>query len=247
MRLIVLRRPESVKRRLLLLHHAGGASSSFAQWRTADMAGTELIAAELPGRGSRLMDAPMTDWRSAVAALDRSISGLIPLPTVIFGHSMGGLLAFELARAADAVNRFRLAHVIVSGHAFPRRSKQRNLHELKEDALLRELRTLDGVAPELLNHHDLLELLMPTLRADLALVERYSYAPMPLIACPLSAWGGTGDPIASTADLWAWEAAAGCRFSVQQFPGGHFYFRNNQEAVCQALYRILQSETNIDP
>lgn len=240
MRLITLRRSEGATLRLVALHHAGGGSNSFARWRAADLPGTEVIAAELPGRGSQLAHPPFTDWRSAVSALDGVMSELVPMPTIVFGHSMGALLAFELARSEGAVRRHNLQHVVVSGHAWPLSHGQRRaLHMLSDEALLREIGALDGIAGELLEHRELIELLIPTLRADLTLVECYSYRLGPSVTCPFSAWGGRSDPIVSEADLRGWAAAAAESFDVQLFEGGHFYCEESNQAVCLALQRLV--------
>jgi medium-chain acyl-[acyl-carrier-protein] hydrolase len=226
---------------LVALHHAGGGSASFSGWRTASISRAEIVALELPGRGSQITLPPFLTWKPAVDAIDAVLADLDPLPTVLFGHSMGAVLAFELARRPSAVTRHSLLRIIASSLSWPPGENAKNLDRGKSDSdFIKSLRAIGGLREEVVQNKELLELILPTLRADVELVQSYVYKPGAAISCALSAWGGKTDPIVSADELAGWRTVAGNTFDMRLFEGGHFYFQEAPQPVLTALAALVK-------
>jgi surfactin synthase thioesterase subunit len=164
-------------------------------------------------------------------------------PTVFFGHSMGGLVAFEVARQLAAAAHALPAHVVVSGHAPPHLpTPHPPISHLPDAAFLRELdRRFAAVPAELMHHPDVLALLLPALRADIAAVEDSRHSPVTVLTCPITAFGGSDDAMATPEHLEAWRDLTSGPFRQRSFPGGHFYINGQREAVLAEIRAILDA------
>ena len=226
---------------LVCLPYAGGGASIFRAWKRSPPPGIEICPLQLPGREGRLREAPHRCVETLVAEILPPLRPLIGRPFALFGHSMGALIAFELARRLRAEGAPVPAHLFVSGHRAPQLPNPRSpLAHLPDAAFLAELRTrYDGVPAEVLRHPDLMALLLPCLRADLALVEDYQCDVAEPLACPISVYGGEDDPVANEAELAAWRAQTRGEFTLTRFAGTHFFIRSAREELLAALSREL--------
>jgi medium-chain acyl-[acyl-carrier-protein] hydrolase len=168
-------------------------------------------------------------------------------PVVFVGHSMGALVCFELARSLRRHNLSGPRHLIVSGHRAPQLPhRRRPIHTEPDNVLLDRLTELDGTPPEVLRERELLELLLPRLRADLAICETYDYQSEPPLSCSITALGGTSDPEVDRDDLRAWGEQTNAGFSVYTFPGGHFFPQTAHNlvlrVVAEDLRRVLRRQ-----
>jgi medium-chain acyl-[acyl-carrier-protein] hydrolase len=162
-------------------------------------------------------------------------------PYAFFGHSMGALVSFELARALRERGRPGPVHLVVSGHRAPQLPDPHPpVHALPESEIIAKLRRLEGSPPEVLGDPDLMELFLPRLRADLAACETYTYESGPPLPCSLTALGGAEDPEVGRKDLLAWREQVNGAFSLHFFPGGHFFPQNAQELVLRVLAQDLR-------
>ncbi|HEX3482642.1 MAG TPA: alpha/beta fold hydrolase [Kofleriaceae bacterium] len=206
--------------RVFCLPHAGGSASAYRAWSgDAELA---IQPVQPPGREGRFREPAYTRMSDYVADLADAIAPLVERPYGLLGHSLGALVAFELARALRDRGRAAPRRLLVSGCPGPRMPR-RQLHDLPEPALIAALQRMGGLAPEVLANRDLLDLVLPIVRADFEVADRYGYAPGPLLSCPITALVGTDDPVASAADAAAWADETSGPFRLHELPGDHFF------------------------
>jgi medium-chain acyl-[acyl-carrier-protein] hydrolase len=239
-----LRRSREPRLRLLCLPFAGGGASAFRGWPETLPPGVEVVALQLPGREGRIAEPAFRSLEPVVESLADATDGLLDVPFVLFGHSMGALLAFELARSLRRRDLALPAHLVVSGARAPHLPRRtRELHRLPDMALVAELRRLGGTPVEVLDHDGLLELVLPTLRADLTVCETYVYAPEPPLDCPVSAWRGRFDSDVDERELEVWAEHTSAGFDTRIFPGGHSYLLTARARLAEALVGVLDRVT----
>jgi len=232
-------RPEA-RLRLFLLAHAGGGASAFRGWADEFPSTVEVCSVQLPGRENRLREAPFDRMAPLVEALAGAISRWSDRPYAVFGHSIGALVGFELARHAEATGAPAPVHLFASGRRAPDvPNRQPDLHRLGDDELIAGLQELGGMPAPLLEHAELLQLLLPVMRADLALTETYTPTPGATIRAPVTACTGTEDGKVSLDEARAWERHTTGGFRLRTFPGDHFYLFAHRERVLQALREDL--------
>jgi medium-chain acyl-[acyl-carrier-protein] hydrolase len=237
---LMLRKSASRRLRLFLFPFAGAGASAFRAWPAGLSPDIEIYALQPPGRESRIAEPPFSSLQALVRALADDVSGLALEPYAFFGHSMGALVAFELSRELRTRGHNEPVHLIVSGFRAPYLPPRRAaLHRLADDSLVDELRRLDGTLPEVLDQPDLLELVLPTLRADLAVCETYDYRSERPLSCRVSAWGGTLDSDLNETELYGWSATTSGPFAVQRFHGGHMYIVGAGPVLAQRLSQTL--------
>jgi medium-chain acyl-[acyl-carrier-protein] hydrolase len=162
-------------------------------------------------------------------------------PYVFFGHSMGALVSFELARALRAHGLAAPEHLIVSGRRAPQLPDRRPpAHGQPAEIVLNRLEELDGTPREVLQEPELVELFLPRLRADLAVCETYAYEPEAPLSCSITALGGTSDPEVNREDLLGWGEQTSTFFSSYTFPGGHFFPHTAYHLVLRVLTEDLR-------
>jgi medium-chain acyl-[acyl-carrier-protein] hydrolase len=160
-------------------------------------------------------------------------------PFSFFGHSMGAFVAFELARQLRRGGGPLPAKLIVSAARAPQiPDPDQSLHEKPDAELLKEIRRLNGIPGPLLDDLDLLKLLLPVLRADLAVCETYTYKADPPLSCPVSAYGGSDDKRVPRHFLTAWRDQTTADFNLRIFPGDHFFLKTARHA----LFRVISEE-----
>ena len=234
------RKPERRSRlRLFCFPYAGAGASIFHTWSDGVPADVEVCPIQLPGRGIRLRERPFTELLPLVEALADALAPLLDQPFAFFGHSLGALVSFELAREIRRRYARHPARLFVSAGRAPQIPHfGPPINHLPEKAFLAELRCLNGTPEELLNHKELMEIALPLLRADFAVYETYMYSAEPLLDCPISVFGGLQDRRVNESDLEGWRAqSTGC-FSLRMFHGDHFFLK--QSIVLRVLAQELE-------
>ncbi|UJB32146.1 thioesterase II family protein [Chromobacterium sp. Beijing] len=222
--------------RLYCFPYAGGHAGAYAGWQGRLPPEVEVCAAQLPGRAARFREAGFKALPPLVDALARELPLDDELPFAFFGHSMGGLIAFELARRLRAQGRPQPLRLIVSGCDAPQhRQPPRMLHRMDDDGFIDALRDYNGTPAEILAHREMMDLLLPTLRTDFELVETYRYQPAPPLALPITVLAGRGDRqrLPEQTEGWQRETAAPAR--VHWFDGDHFFIASARDAVLARL------------
>ncbi len=233
--------------RLFCLPFAGGGASVFRSWARALPPTIEVCPIQLPGRENRLRESAHTDILALAELLAARIKPYAQSPFAIYGHSMGALLAFELARAlqregaAPPLALFLSAHC--AAHLAPRRPP---LCDLPDAELIEALRRLGGLQEEVIQEQELLDILLPTLRADLTLCDRYRYAAGAPLACPLHLYAGRDDLEVRPEDMEPWGEHSSRGASLQVFAGGHFFLRSAADPLLQAIARAAAQLGRID-
>ncbi|MFO1417433.1 MAG: alpha/beta fold hydrolase [Methylotetracoccus sp.] len=221
---------------LYCLPYAGGSAAIYRSWTNAISPDIAAKAIELPGRGRRFAEPPTRDLRALVATLMDQIDLRAGRPFAFFGHSMGALLAFELARAVRRESRRTPIFLFVSACRAPQvRRRDEPRHTWSDARLIDELRRLNGTPAELLDNEELLGLLLPVLRADLGICDGYRYEPEPPLDCPILAFGGLEDEQVSATEIAAWSEQTRTRFDLQMLPGDHFFLNASQSLLLQAI------------
>jgi surfactin synthase thioesterase subunit len=198
-----------------------------------------IVPAQPPGREIRFREPAHSSIGPLVDELMDDLAPALEEPYAFYGHSMGALVSFELARALRRAGCPLPVQLIVSGRGAPQVPTVRPwLHTLDVDALQVELRALGGTPESVLGNDDLLAALLPTLRADLALNEAYEYYDEPPLPVRITAIGGTQDDRADPAAIAAWRSQTSEMFTMRLLAAGHF-FVNSQEIE---LLKIIEED-----
>jgi medium-chain acyl-[acyl-carrier-protein] hydrolase len=241
-----LKQNPGARLRLFCFPFAGGGARAFGAW-TADLPpdlqrDVELWAVNLPGREATLADARFTDLVPLVEALRPRIVPVLDAPFAFFGHSMGALIGFELARSLRAEGLEGPVHLVVSAFRAPHLpNRHEPVQDLPDADLVRRLRKLGGTPPEVLGEPELLDLVLPLLRADLRLCETYVYRNGEPLDCSLTAFCGASDPEVNRDELNGWRSHVRGPFELHVFPGGHFFLQTGQALVLRILARDLRA------
>jgi medium-chain acyl-[acyl-carrier-protein] hydrolase len=233
-------RPRSNPRlRLFCFPYAGGGAAAFRLWPNHLPENIEVVAVHPPGRAHRLSEPPLTRIETMVASALNSLTSLMDRPFAVFGHSLGALVAGEFVRTLQAEGR-SVEHLFVSSRRSLRHTAPL-FHRLPDGDFVAAMNErYQGIPVEILAHPDLLELLLPALRADIEALETFNPSrDRPKIVCPTTVYGGEFDQTVSQSDLESWneETVAPCRIRV--FPGNHFYLNTAPEAMLADLSTTL--------
>lgn len=238
--LVVPRPNPEAKLRLFCFPYSGASAAIYLRWPESLPPNIEVCAVQLPGHGTRLAEPPFRRLPALVQATAQALLPYLDLPFAFFGHSMGALLSFELARHLRQQLRLSPQHLFASGHGAPQLpDRSPPMHQLPECEFVDRLRELNGTPEEVLAHDELRQLVIPILRADFAICETYVYRPEPPLPCPISAYGGLRDRYVSHEELVAWQQQTTGAFVVRMFPGDHFYLNAGRDQLLYALAREL--------
>jgi medium-chain acyl-[acyl-carrier-protein] hydrolase len=229
-----------VRCRLFSFPHAGGNAALYRPLRRSMPPEIDFCPVELPGRAARLDEAPITSMSALMNELRHALRPLMTIPFGFFGHSVGAWIAYEAARQLRADDGRAAAHLFVSGRGGPRcaGAELPPTPPRTDDDLLAILRRFGGTPAAIMQRPELVAALLPTLRADLALVERYAVGVSDRIACPITAFGGADD-VAHAGSLESWSDFTGGRFRTCIFPGDHFYFSLAAGALTREIISDL--------
>ncbi|MHB1133198.1 MAG: thioesterase II family protein [Chloroflexota bacterium] len=234
------RRPKA-RLRLFCLPHAGGGASAYHLWAQCFPPEVELCAIQLPGRESRLRELPYNRLPDLVQALGDVLRPYMDLPFAILGHSCGALVAFELARHLRRADGLVPVHLFVAGRRAPHlQDHLPPFHHLPDPAFAWELRRRYGGIPDVVFRDvELMQLFLPAIRADVEMMETYTYTEDLPLPCGISAYGGRQDGGATSDTMSAWARHAKGGFRLEMFPGDHFFTRSCRALVLQALNEDL--------
>jgi medium-chain acyl-[acyl-carrier-protein] hydrolase len=227
--------------RLFCFPYAGGSAAIYRSWQHKLPPDVIPYAVQLPGRGGRLCDPPFRNLAVCVGALADALLPALRPPFALFGHSMGAVIAFELARLLEHRYRLRPACLFVSGRQAPHLPPNELVSYALPDAeLIEELRRLNGTPQEVLANAEVMELLTPALRADFELIQTYMPNSSGPVQCPLHAMGGLQDPTTPPSAIEAWRDYTTGEFTVSLYDGDHFSVLR-ADAFVATVARMCQS------
>jgi surfactin synthase thioesterase subunit len=237
---LMLRSDVTAKLRLFCIPYAGGSAQVYRRWPNYLPEAIDACAVQLPGRGNRLHEAPFTRLEPLVDAVLQGIAPHTNRPFAVFGHSMGALIAFELVRKLETLYNRSPLRLIVSGCRAPHiPSMESQTYDLPEPEFLEYVRKLNGTPREVLEHPELMSLMLPLLRADFAVCQTYKHLPGPPLICPITALGGLEDKEVTRDHLSAWSQHTSGSFKLRMFAGGHFFLHSAEPSLVRVLAQDL--------
>ncbi|MQY10998.1 Thioesterase PikA5 [Streptomyces sp. RB5] len=232
--------PESPAARLILFPHAGGSAVFFHPWKTVAHPEVDILAVRYPGRAERISDpCPQTIGELASQLAD-SCAALAAdgLPLFLLGHSLGGFIAHEVARRLEH-RGLRAAGLLLSACRAPRLATGHGLGDGPDEALVERMRELGGSDMRVFDDPELRELVLPALRADYRMLDRYQAPPPGGLRCPVRVYRGAGDDEVSAEQTAPWAEVTSGEFSDICFPGGHFYLSEHLADVTADVFRAV--------
>lgn len=227
--------------RLFCFPYAGARAMVFRPWLASLPPFIELYLVEYPGRGTRIKEPSFTRVKPLIDALTPACLPYLDKPFVFFGHSMGTLIAFELIRELGKNGNLTPLHLFVAGRRPPHLSDPHPpIHTLPTPEFLEGVVSYDGTDEAVLNNADLMQLLLPMLRADFELLETYISPKSPALDCPITVFGGLEDDKVNVTQLEAWKELTTKSFSRQMFPGGHFFLHSAESLLLESLNQTLK-------
>jgi medium-chain acyl-[acyl-carrier-protein] hydrolase len=228
--------------RLFCFPYAGGSSLIFRPWLRSLPTTVEVCPIELPGRGLQMRLTPFSRLQPLISTLASALLPYLDKPFAFFGHSLGGLVCFELARQLRREHNLSPVHLFVSARCAPQiPSRKPAIHALPDTEFIEELRRLNGTPDSVLQNNELMELLIPILRADFAVLETYVYAQELPLECPITVFGGLQDKEVGLEELEGWRSHTIAAYNLQMFSGDHFFIQSEQVLLLQTLAQHLQA------
>jgi medium-chain acyl-[acyl-carrier-protein] hydrolase len=228
--------------KLVCFPYAGAGASIFRPWHSYLSEDVEVCGIQLPGRQNRILESPFTRVSDLLEELGPQILPLLDRPFAFFGHSMGSILGFEMARWLLRIRGLEPSCLFVSGRRAPQISDtDPALHIMSDTNFVAEIRRLNGTPKEILNDPEILKLILPTLRADAELCETYSYSVNTTLSCSIIAFCGREDHQETPDRMGGWCCQTTGEFSLHLMPSDHFFIHSNE----RQLLRCLQEELNI--
>jgi medium-chain acyl-[acyl-carrier-protein] hydrolase len=232
--------PGTCTARVFCFHCAGASAGQFREWIGWQPPKIEFAAIQLPGRELRRDETPYRRIGSLVEPLTAALTQHLDRPFAFFGHSMGALIAFEVARQLRRLGQPTPVHLFVAARPAPHLpNPYPAVDEMPDDKLLDVLRLYGGVSEETLLSRETMSWLLPTIRADFEMTRTYRYEYEPPLECPITAMHGTSDATCTESHILAWADQTEAAFQRVAFPGGHFFVRSRFREIVASISRAL--------
>jgi medium-chain acyl-[acyl-carrier-protein] hydrolase len=225
--------------RLLCFPYAGAGAAVFRLWPNHLPEYVEVVSLHPPGRAHRLREPLLTRVEAMVEVAFEIFRDLLDRPFAVFGHSLGAVVGAEFVRVASGAG-LEAAHLFVSSRP-PFLQLTRQLHNLADPDFISAMHErYQGIPKEILADEDLVELLLPALRADIEALETFVHTGRAKLGCPTSVYGGEADPTVSLADLQAWNQEVLAPCDIRLFAGDHFYLNTQAKALLADVSAKLE-------
>jgi surfactin synthase thioesterase subunit len=226
--------------RLICFPHAGGAATFYFPLFEAMRPHTEVRAVQYPGRQERRREPAIDDVRVLADRIAEMLQPLPPGPFAFFGHSMGAIVAFEVAARLERAGCRTPVRLFASGSQPPSYPRDSQVRLLSDEALLARLVRLEGLDPSLADDEEMVRMILPAIRTDYHAIENYPPSRARL-SCPITAFVGDSDPMVAVGDVAAWSAHTTAAFDTYTFGGGHFYLTPRHDEMASRIHACLIS------
>jgi len=221
--------------RLICFPCSGGGANMYRHWQKR-LENVEVCAVQLPGRERRMADAPIDNLGELVKQVMPAMESLLDKPYIVFGHSMGGLLGYEIVKQIQKCQLRLPKWLIVYAYRSPEIvNRNKTLHELSDNDFINELRHYGGTPKQVLDHDETMKLVLPTIRADFKIHEKYRFIDEFPVKCPITAIAGCDDNFVPIEDMTPWKNKTNNSFELKTIQAGHFL---NPQAENQLLDSI---------
>lgn len=228
--------------RLVCLPHAGGSATFYLPVARAMAPAVDVLAVQYPGRQDRHTEPPVDDIHTLADMITDELAGWADRPLTLFGHSMGAMLAFEVANRLVARGIPPLG-LFASGRRAPSMYRDEKVHLADDEGLVTEMKRLEGTDARVLDNEDLLRMILPAVRSDYRAVETYRHRQGPPLTCPVTVLTGDHDPQVSLHEARGWKAHTAGSFRMRVFAGGHFYLNAHARDVIQEITDFIHTAT----
>lgn len=220
--------------RLVCLPHAGGSAPFYRPVAMALDPAVDVVAIQYPGRQERRSEPPIDDMATLADRVYDLLRRQSDIPLTLFGHSMGAVLGFEVARRLEAGGQAP-ARLFASGRRAPSTRREESVHRRDDAGIIAEIRKMNGTASSLLGDDEMMRAALPALRADYRATETYLCPPGAMVSCAITALTGDDDPKTTVEEARAWAAHTSGPFAIEVFPGGHFFLTAHADAIIKIL------------
>jgi surfactin synthase thioesterase subunit len=228
--------------RLVCFPHAGGSASFYFPVSAALHPEVEVLAVQYPGRQDRRTEEPIDDIPRLADRVFAALQPRLGDRPAFFGHSMGAIVAFEVARRMAREDGSAPARLVLSGRRAPSRRRDERMHLRDENGIIAELKSLSGTASGLLDDEEMRRMILPAIRSDYRAIETYAYTPGPPLSCPITVFTGDQDPQVTLDEARAWHEHTTGGFDLDVFGGGHFYLTARPAEVIARLSAVLRAD-----
>ncbi len=240
-------RPDATTR-LICIPHGGGGPQSYKAWAEQLPEHIEVLALSFPGRGSRHGEAAIHSMPQLADEITEALKPYLNKPYVLFGHSVGALVAYEVACRIQATGLMQPMRLIVSAHETPENSHTDSpMYTLSDSELLDKIGELGLVPDNALQNTELAQFILPALRADFELSETYVYQPGKALSAPITATLGSADPLLDKNAMQLWETYTAEAFSLRCYDGDHFYTVSAEQQVLDDIAAELAEDLQRQP
>ncbi|MEU3985278.1 alpha/beta fold hydrolase [Streptomyces sp. NPDC026672] len=229
--------------RLVCFPHAGGSASYYLPVANALSPDVDVVAVQYPGRQDRRNEPGLTTVAELADRVTEVLAGRDDRPLTFFGHSMGAVIAFEVARRLEASGTGPV-RLFASGRRAPSRTRNERVHTYDDDRLVAEIRSLSGTDSRFLDDEELLRMVLPAIRSDYTAIETYLAAPTDTVRCPVTVLVGDDDPKTSLDEARDWDGHTLGGSELRVFPGGHFFLTDRAADVLALLTEHFTAEVS---
>ncbi len=237
---IKLSKGENDHFRVFCFPYSGATAQVFRPLTQLLPEGVSVYSYELPGRGRRFNEEIPGTLAEIIEEAFLSINRIIDRPYIFWGHSLGGIIGYEMARHIRTNNHPLPKHLFVTGIRAPQVPKrEKDVYDLPRDEFIEKIKEMGGTPEEIFNHEEMLDIMIPILKKDFKIYEMYRFTPDMPMPFPITAIGGLDDKFVSKEDLEQWSVHTSSLFDMHMLAGDHFFIFDNMNNIAQSIARAI--------
>jgi surfactin synthase thioesterase subunit len=218
---------------------AGGAATFYLPLSEGLQSTLDVCSIQYPGRQDRHREPCIDNIPELADAIFTVLAGCADdRPMALFGHSMGAILAYEVARRFESAG-LPPVFLFASGRRAPSRWRDESVHRRSDDGVVAELQRLNGIKAQLLGDEEMMQLILNAVRSDYKAIETYAFQLGERLTCPITVLVGSSDPLTAIDEAQSWQDHTAGTFDIQVFSGGHHYIEEHLTAVVNVVSDAL--------